>query len=178
MKGIMRFEKKWKLSPKFIGPFEILDKLGQVAYQLALPPSLAETHDVFHISMLRKYVLDPSDVLNYEALELKHNFSYEERPVRVLEQGTKELRSKSIPIFKILWSHITERDATLEMKEDMRERYPEVFNKAHSSPSAIPHVDILAVELELLVEAVAESEVTAESIVVIASAILPLVDVV
>ena len=67
----MHFRKKGNLSPRFIGPFEIFKKVGQVAYRLALPPSLARTHNVFHKSMLRKYVLDPSHVLNYEALELK-----------------------------------------------------------------------------------------------------------
>ena len=71
MKGIMRFRKKGKLSSRFIRPFEILDKVGHVAYRLALPPSLAEMHNVFHVSMLRKYISDPSHVLDYEALELK-----------------------------------------------------------------------------------------------------------
>ncbi|KAM6583139.1 hypothetical protein CsatB_010141 [Cannabis sativa] len=77
MKGVMRFGKRGKLSPRFIGPFEILDRVGQVAYRLALPPVLAETHNVFHISMLRKYVSDPSHVLNYERMELKQDLSYE-----------------------------------------------------------------------------------------------------
>ena len=80
-----RFGKKGKLSPRFIGPFEILDKVGHVAYQLALLPSLAETHNIFYVSMLRKYISDPSHVLDYKALELKQDFSYEEWPVRVLE---------------------------------------------------------------------------------------------
>ena len=71
MKGVMRFGKKGKLSPRFVGPFEILKLIGKIAYELALPPTLAGVHDVFHVSMLRKYIPDPSHVLNYETLKIK-----------------------------------------------------------------------------------------------------------
>ncbi|XP_062093696.1 uncharacterized protein LOC133799710 [Humulus lupulus] len=91
MKGVMRFGKKGELSLRFIGPFEILDRVGQVAYRLALPPVLAQTHNVFHISMLRKYVSNPSHVLIYESLQLKHDMSYNEQPKRIIEKQIKEL---------------------------------------------------------------------------------------
>ena len=129
MKGVMRFGKKGKLSPRYIGPFEILDRIGQVAYRLALPPALAETHNVFHISMLRKYVSDPSHVLSYEPLQLKQDLSYDEQPERILEKGIKELRSKRIPLVKVLWKNSTEREATWELEDDMKARYPELFGK-------------------------------------------------
>ena len=64
MKGIMRFGKKGKLSPKFIGPYEILEKVGNVAYRLALPPELSSVNNVFHVSMLRRYISNPSHVLS------------------------------------------------------------------------------------------------------------------
>ena len=67
------------MSPKFIGPFEILDRIGEVAYRLAMPPSLSVVHNIFHVSMLRKYVSDPSHVLSYENLELDEELSYEEK---------------------------------------------------------------------------------------------------
>ena len=70
MKGVKRFGKKGKLSPQFIGPFEILDKVGVVAYKLALPPALADSHNVFHISMMHRYVSDPSHVLKYDTIAL------------------------------------------------------------------------------------------------------------
>ena len=105
MKGVKRFGKKGKLSPRFIGPFEILDKVGTVAYRLALPPALADSHNVFHISMLRRYVSDPSHVLNYNTIALQEDLSYEERPVSILDRGMKQLRSKSILIVKVLWSN-------------------------------------------------------------------------
>ncbi|KAA0048733.1 pol protein [Cucumis melo var. makuwa] len=84
MRGVLRFERRGKLSPRFVGPFEILKRIGPVAYRLALPPSLSTVHDVFHVSMLRKYVPDPSHVVDYEPLEIDENLSYTEQPVEVL----------------------------------------------------------------------------------------------
>ena len=89
MKGVKRFGKKGKLSPQFIGPFEILDKAGAIAYRLALQPTLAHSHNVFHISMLRRYVSDPSHVLKYDTIALQKDLSYEERPVSILDRGVK-----------------------------------------------------------------------------------------
>ena len=78
MKGVMRFGKMGKLSPRFIGPFEILERVWPMAYYLALPPALSKTHNIFYISMLRKYMSDPSNVLSYKPLELRKNLSYDE----------------------------------------------------------------------------------------------------
>ncbi|XP_024032966.1 uncharacterized protein LOC112095368 [Morus notabilis] len=89
MKGVMRFGQKGKLSPRYIRPFEILKRVGKLAYELALPPPLSSIHDTFHVSMLRKYIADPSHVLKYEALELKPNLSYEEKPVQILDRRHK-----------------------------------------------------------------------------------------
>ncbi|KAL0546388.1 hypothetical protein IC582_016296 [Cucumis melo] len=97
MKGVLRFERKGKLSPCFVGSFEILERIGPVAYRLALPPSLSVVHDVFHVSMLRKYVPDPSHVVDYEPLEIHENLSYTEQPVEVLAREVKMLRNREIP---------------------------------------------------------------------------------
>ena len=85
-KGIVRFGKKGKLAPRFIGPFEILEKIGVVAYRLALPPQLSLVHDVFHISMLRKYYPDPSHVIQWQEVDVVENATYEEKPIRVLDK--------------------------------------------------------------------------------------------
>ena len=85
IKGVMRFRKKGKLSPGFVGPFKILKRIGKVAYELALPPTIAGMHNLFHVSMLRKYILDPSHVLNYEPLKIKENLTYEEVPIQILD---------------------------------------------------------------------------------------------
>ena len=77
-KGVMRFDFRGKVSPRFVGLFEVLERMGKVTYRLALPPSLLGIHNVFHVSMLRKYVLDPSHVVDYEPLKLKDDLNYEE----------------------------------------------------------------------------------------------------
>ncbi|KAL5574128.1 hypothetical protein UlMin_023725 [Ulmus minor] len=100
MKGVMRFGRKGKLSPRFIGPFEILKRVGKVAYQLALPPSLSAVHNVFHVSMLKKYISDPSHVLQEAPVEIDEKLSYEERPMQILDQKAKELRNKTIALVK------------------------------------------------------------------------------
>ena len=80
-KGVLRFGKRGKLNPKFIGPYEIVSKVGPVAYKLKLPPELSRIHDTFHMSMLRKYIPDPSHVLREQPVQLKENLTYEEIPV-------------------------------------------------------------------------------------------------
>ncbi|KAA0035603.1 pol protein [Cucumis melo var. makuwa] len=92
MRGVLRFERRGKLSPRFVGPFEVLERIGLVAYRLALPPSLSTVHDVFHVSMLRKYVPDPSHVVDYEPLEIDENLSYTEQPVGVLAREVRAQR--------------------------------------------------------------------------------------
>ncbi|KAL0537311.1 hypothetical protein IC582_026288 [Cucumis melo] len=129
MRGVLRFERRGKLSPRFVGPFEILERIGPVAYRLALPPSLSTVHDVFHVSMLRKYVPDPSHVVDYEPLEIDENLSYTEQPVQVLAREVKTLRNKEIPLVKVLWRNHRVEEATWEREDDMRSRYPELFEE-------------------------------------------------
>ncbi|KAL0534344.1 hypothetical protein IC582_028634 [Cucumis melo] len=129
MRGVLRFERKGKLRPRFVGPFEILERIGPVAYRLALPPSLSTVHDVFHVSMLRKYVPDPSHVVDYEPLEIDENLSYVEQPVEVLAREVKTLRNKQIPLVKVLWRNHRVEEATWEREDDMRSRYPELFEE-------------------------------------------------
>ncbi|XP_070012884.1 uncharacterized protein [Nicotiana sylvestris] len=103
MKGVMIFGKKSKLSPRFIGPFEILDQVGEVTYRLALPPGLSAVHPVFHVSMFRKYHGDPSHVLDFSTVQLDRDLTYEEEPVAILDQQVRQLRSKSYPLVPIQW---------------------------------------------------------------------------
>ncbi|KAL0558700.1 hypothetical protein IC582_003280 [Cucumis melo] len=129
MRGVLRFERRGKLSPRFVGPFEILERIGPVAYRLALPPSLSTVHDVFHVSMLRKYVPDPSHVVDYEPLEIDENLCYTEQPVEVLAREVKTLRNKEIPLVKVLWRNHRVEEATWEREDDMRSRYPDLFEE-------------------------------------------------
>ncbi|XP_073131819.1 uncharacterized protein [Henckelia pumila] len=102
-KGIMRFGKKDKLSPRYIGPFEILKKVGARAYRVALPPNLEGVHNVFHISMLRKYVANPSHVIRHEPVDWTPDLSYEEMPVQIFDRQVRRLRNREIPMVKVLW---------------------------------------------------------------------------
>ncbi|KAA0052789.1 pol protein [Cucumis melo var. makuwa] len=129
MKGVLRFERRGKLSPRFVGPFEILERIGPLAYRLALPPSLLAVHDVFHVSMLRKYVSDPSHVVDYEPLEIDENLTYTEQPVGVLAREVKMLRNREIPLVKVLWQNHRVEEATWEREDDMRSCYPELFEE-------------------------------------------------
>ncbi|XP_028091503.1 uncharacterized protein LOC114291827 [Camellia sinensis] len=84
--GIIRFGKKGKLSPRYIGPFEILQKIGEVAYKLVLSPQLVEVHDVFHVSMLRKYIMHHSHIINWEEIQLNEDATFEEGPVAIMDR--------------------------------------------------------------------------------------------
>ena len=101
-KKVMRFGKKGKLSPRFISPYEVIEKVGPVAYKLELPPDLEKIHNVFHVSMLRRYRSDPSHVVSSETIELRPDLTYEEEPVEILAREVKELRNKKIPLVKVL----------------------------------------------------------------------------
>ena len=127
MRGVKRFGAKGKLSPRFIGPLEILDRVGAVAYRVAMPRSLSGVNNVFHISMLRKYVADPMHFLSYDGLELDQDLSYEEKPVQLLDRKDKVLRNKMIPMVKVLWRNNKSKEATWELEADMTEKYPELF---------------------------------------------------
>jgi len=127
MKGVMRFGKKGKLSQKFIGPYEILDRIGEVAYRLALPPCLAKVHNVFHVSQLRKYLSDPSHVIAPETIELDDSLTYEEIPIKILDRKVRKTRRTETSIVKVLWTNHTTEEATWEAEDKMREKYPHLF---------------------------------------------------
>ncbi|XP_074293288.1 uncharacterized protein LOC141620269 [Silene latifolia] len=99
MKDIKRFGIKGKLSTKYFEPYEVLKRVGEVAYRLALPPNLSKVHDVFHLSQLRHYCSDPSHVLQANDIEVEPNLIYEERPVRILERQEERLRNKIVAFF-------------------------------------------------------------------------------
>ncbi|XP_074265877.1 uncharacterized protein LOC141588329 [Silene latifolia] len=129
MRGVMRFGKRGKLSPKFIGPYEILNRVGEVAYRLALPPALDRVHNVFHVSQLRKYVSDPSHVIEPETVQLNESLTYEEVPKEILDHKVRSTRNGETRLVKVLWSHHNVEEATWEAEAAMRERYPQLFEQ-------------------------------------------------
>jgi hypothetical protein len=128
MKGVKRFGIKGKLSPKYVGPYEIVKRIGSVAYKLELPAKLGKVHDVFHVSQLRKYIGDPNQVLEPEVLEIEPNLTYEERPVRILDRKEKRLRNKVVPLVKVLWRCDKFEEETWETEASMRARHAFLFD--------------------------------------------------
>ena len=128
-KGVLRFGKHGKLSPRYIGPYRIVERIGDVAYRLEFPFDLDRIHDVFHVSMLRKYIPDPSHVLTEQPVEIQENLTYEEEPVQIVDHREQVLRNKTIPLVKVLWRSHTVEEATWEPEAQMRRQYPQLFSE-------------------------------------------------
>ena len=111
-KKVMRFGRNGKLSPRFIGSYEVIEKVGPVVYRLALPLELEKIHNVFHVLMLRRYRLDPSHVVSSEIIELCPDLTYEEELIEILAREVKQLRNKKIPLVKLLWKNHKMKEAT------------------------------------------------------------------
>ena len=127
MKGVMRFRKKSKLSPRYIGPFEITEHIGKVAYRLALPSELSTVHNVFHVSILKRHVSDPSHVIEHEPIQVHEDLTDKEKPEQILARKEKSLRNKTIPLVKVLWRNHKIEEATWEREDEMRKNYPYLF---------------------------------------------------
>ena len=118
-----------KLSPRYIGPFEIIDRIGELAYRLTFPLVLQKVHNVFHVSMLKKYLYNPSHVVSYESLEVDLELTYEERPIKILDQKEKELCNKTVPLVKVLWHNHVVEEVTWETEEEMCKRCYDIIMK-------------------------------------------------
>ena len=126
-RGVVRFCKRGKLSPRFIGPFEILERVGTVAYRLALPPSMSSVHEVFHVSMLRRYTPDPVHIVDWGKTEVDTDGTFEEGPVRIMDSRDQVLRRKTVRLVKVLWQHRGVEEAMWEREDTMRATYPFLF---------------------------------------------------
>ena len=126
-RGVVRFGKHEKLSPRCIGPFEILERIGTVAYWLALSPSMSSVHEVFHVSMLRKYTLDPSHMVDWGQIEIDADGTFEEGPVCIVDSRDRVLRRKTVRLVRVLWQHCGVEESTWEREDTMRVTYPFLF---------------------------------------------------
>ncbi|XP_020684049.1 uncharacterized protein LOC110100742 [Dendrobium catenatum] len=127
MKGVSRFGKVSKLSPRYVGPFEILERIGKSAYRLLLSDQMYDVHNVFHVSTLRKWISDSRKTLSADEVEIQENLQYKEEPELILAYDVRKLRSKQIRMVKVQWKHRTAREATWEKESDMRRLYPYLF---------------------------------------------------
>ena len=114
MKGVMRFSRKGKLSLRYVGSYEILQLVGEVTYEIELPAELASVHPVFHVSILKKFLGDPTSILPVEGLGVDEDLSYEEVPVEIFDRQVKRPRNKEIATVKVLWRNHLVKGATLE----------------------------------------------------------------
>ena len=126
-KGVFRFSKKRKLTPRYTGPFEVIKVVGKAAYQLQLPTQLSGVHDVFHMSMLRKCQSDTTSIVDLEDIEIQDGATYGKQPMKNLDTKEKVLHNKIIQLVKVLWQYHGLEEATWESELEIREKYLHLF---------------------------------------------------
>ncbi|XP_050908916.1 uncharacterized protein LOC127122659 [Lathyrus oleraceus] len=125
--GVGRALMSHKLMTCFIGPYQISEKVGDVAYRITLPSSLANLHDVFHVSQLRRYIADPSHVFQLDDVEVRDNLTVETLPMRTEDRVVKQLYGKEIALVKVVWGGLAGGNVTWELESQIRDSYPELF---------------------------------------------------
>jgi len=129
-RSLKRFNVKRKQAPRYVGPFKILERKGEVAYKLELPASLSNVHNVFHVSQFNKCLSVPKEQLPLEKLDLQDDLTYEESPIKVLETTERITRSKTIKMCKVQWKHHSEEEATWEREDDLKSKYSHLFSSS------------------------------------------------
>jgi hypothetical protein len=126
-RGMRRFKVKGKLSLRFIGPFRVFRRVGEMTYQLELPDNLSDVHNVFHVSQLKKCLKVPEEQLSMEDLSVQDDLTYTEYLIKILDTLTRVTINKVIKMCKVQWSHHREDEATWEREEELRIDFPHLF---------------------------------------------------
>ncbi|GJY52535.1 hypothetical protein Tco_0443382 [Tanacetum coccineum] len=126
-KGVMRFGKRGKLNPRYIGPFRIIERIGQVAYHLELPQELSRVHNVFHVCNLKKYLSDDTLVITLEEIQLDDKLNFVEEPVEIMDREVKQHKRSRIPIVKVRWNAQRGPEYTWECEDQFKSKYPHLF---------------------------------------------------
>ncbi|GJX13840.1 hypothetical protein Tco_0205598, partial [Tanacetum coccineum] len=127
-KGVIRFEKRGKLNPRYIGPFKILKRVGPVAYTLELAEELSNVHSTFHVSNLKKCLSDESLVIPMKELRLDDKLNFVEEPIEIMDREVKQLKQSRIPIVKVRWNSKRGPEFTWEREDQIRAKYPHLFS--------------------------------------------------
>ncbi|GJY90053.1 putative reverse transcriptase domain-containing protein [Tanacetum coccineum] len=133
-KGVVRFGKRGKLNPRYVGPFRVLAKVGKVAYRLELPQELSRVHHTFHVSNLKKCYADEPLVMPLEGIHVDDKLQFVEEPVEIMEREIKRLKRSRIPLVKVRWNSRRGPEFTWEREDSFKKKYPHLFtNRASSS---------------------------------------------
>ncbi|GJZ56090.1 hypothetical protein Tco_0611283 [Tanacetum coccineum] len=135
-KGVVRFGKRGKLNPRYVGPFKVLEKVGSVAYKLELPQELSRVHNTFHVSNLKKCYADEPLAVPLDGLHFDDKLQFVEEPVEIMDREVKRLKRSRIPIIKVRWNSRRGPEFTWEREDQFRKKYPHLFTKIAPSSSA------------------------------------------
>nr|GEV77365.1 putative reverse transcriptase domain-containing protein [Tanacetum cinerariifolium] len=131
-KGVVRFGKKGKLAPRFVGPFEITKRIGPVAYRLRLHKELNGVYDTFHVSNLKKCLADPTLQIPLEEIQVDAKLNFVEEPAEILEREFKKLKRSRIAIVKVRWNSKRGHEFTWKHEDQMKLKYPHLFSSSTS----------------------------------------------
>ncbi|GJX01651.1 hypothetical protein Tco_0185564 [Tanacetum coccineum] len=134
-KGVIRFSKQGKLNPRYIGPFRIIDKVGTVAYRLELPEQLSRVHSTFHVSNLKKCLVDKPLAIPLDEIQVDDKLHFIEEPVEIMDHEVKRLKQSRILIVKVCWNSRRGPEFTWEREDQMQKKY------SHFFPTSVPVAD-------------------------------------